>query len=73
MMTMNEYRYLMRMRPPCPGALPKDGLLEAHEIDETFGGVHYWGIATYTRKLTKEECNQYELDQCHNIFQSENT
>jgi len=59
---MSTYCYLMRMRPPGPGAVPKDGLrmVDYDEVDKD--GTHYWGHAYYGRELTKEEMDKYEMD-----------
>ena len=53
------YNYGMRSRGFSPGAQPKDGLLEAEAdpFDE------YWNVLIYSRKLTKQECHDYELDE----------
>lgn len=58
------YPYRCLMRPPMPGAIPKDGLdhvefLEGH----TLSGHYFWGTAVYTRKLTREEIDHYDLEQ----------
>lgn len=57
--------YRMLMRPPVPGALPRDGLIR---VDDNCGYSpktrhHYWGTAEYKRKLTKEELDNYEMEE----------
>lgn len=49
------YRYAPRLRPPSPGAVPREGL-----IGTTRGGE--WGVAEYSRELTPQEIRDYELD-----------
>lgn len=49
--------YGMKLRPPGPGAQPKEGLLKAME----FGG-RYHGLLTYDRQLAAEEEYQYDLE-----------
>lgn len=57
--------YYCPNRPPAPGAVPAIGLTEA----EDFGGRRYifaidrmaWGCVRYTRELTFDEVEQYEL------------
>lgn len=55
--------YLCLMRPPGPGAVPRDGL-ESVDFRErkTLSGHHSWGMAVYTRELTEEEIRHYELE-----------
>ena len=59
-----SFRYLFLMRPPAPGAFPRDGLQEIG-FDEGYAhsGHHYWGWADYNRKLTAEEIWNYELEE----------
>ena len=40
---MNEYRYMMLMRPPVPGAIPREGLVEVLDRESWRNGRHYWG------------------------------
>jgi hypothetical protein len=47
--------YAPRLRPPGPGAIPKDGLVEVRE-----GGTH--GIVVYSRALSEKELGEYELN-----------
>lgn len=56
------WAYRCIMRPPVPGAIPKDGLsyIDDHE-GYTLSGHHYWGTALYTRELTAEETDHYDL------------
>ena len=60
---MEEYHYLARMRPPGPGAVPREGLLYANCQERWIGGQHYWGEAVYNRRLPKEEADHYELEE----------
>lgn len=53
-----RYRYGMRLRGFSIGCQPKDGLRDI-EGDKT---GRYWNILGYDRKLTDEECRDYELD-----------
>ena len=56
-------RYLFLMRPPMPGAFPRDGLQEiGFDEGQTLSGHHYWGWAEYDRELTKKEVFDYELE-----------
>lgn len=59
---MNEYRYMMLMRPPVPGAIPREGLVEVLDRESWRNGRHYWGEVVYSRKLTAEEVSHYELE-----------
>lgn len=62
---MIKYVYAMLERPPGPGAQPRDGLVEASEkecfVPRGPVRVHVWGFATYSRILTKEECDHYQM------------
>lgn len=57
------YRYACLMRPPGPGAVPRDGLVECgYEQDvDPDTGQDYWGWCDYDRPLTKKEISSYEL------------
>lgn len=56
-------RYALLMRPPMPGAMPREGLMECREISGTTpGGHHAWGWAEYNRRLTEKEISDYELE-----------
>lgn len=58
------YPYRCLMRPPEPGAIPKDGLGYVDwKEGYTLGGHHFWGTAVYNRKLTRDEIEQYELEE----------
>lgn len=58
-------KYYTRNRPPAPGSIPHDGLLEI----EDFGERRYifdidamaWGTAVYNRELAPWEVMRYEL------------
>lgn len=58
------YGYLCLMRPPYPGAVPRDGL-EKIDFKEGRGrsGHFYWGRAVYSRKLSEEEVRHYDLEE----------
>lgn len=57
------YPYRCLMRPPDPGAIPKDGLSYVeYKEGWTLCGHHFWGTAVYTRKLTTEEIEHYDLE-----------
>lgn len=52
-----EYRYGMRLRGFSPGCQPKQGFIRREDA-----GRRYHDILVYSRKLTDEELNEYELD-----------
>ena len=52
------YKYGMRLRGFSPGAQPKEGWIDA----ETDPLDEYWNIIVYNRKLTEQECHDYDLD-----------
>lgn len=52
------YFYGMRNRGFSPGAQPKEGLLDA----ETDPLDEYWNVVVYSRKLSRTECEHYDLD-----------
>ncbi len=61
---MKVYRYYCRLRPPMPGGIPREGLVNTGEYDwpQTFGDVgSVWGFAEYSRPLTDKEIDDYEL------------
>lgn len=58
---MKEYHYFLRMRPPAPGAVPREGLLRCTDREIFYDGQRYWGEAVYNRQLTTEEVEHYEL------------
>lgn len=62
---MLVYLYYCPMRPPAPGAVPRDGLEYAHEYDSRRDvpviGRSAWGYAVYSRELTEKEVSDYEL------------
>lgn len=58
---MDTYHYLTKLRPPEPGAVPREGL-QWCVFDEVYvNNAHYWGRAVYNRKLTPEECEHYDM------------
>lgn len=52
------HKYGMRLRGFSPGAQPKEGWMDT----ETDPLDDYWNILVYSRKLSTEECKQYDLD-----------
>ena len=64
-MNNKKWVYLCLMRPPMPGAVPREGL-DSVDFREgkTPTGHHYWGQAVYARKLTAEEIMHYDLEPC---------
>lgn len=58
------YRYACLMRPPGPGAVPRDGLeyCNADPYIHPFTGRECCGYCDYDRKLTDKEVSDYELD-----------
>ena len=60
---MLRARYATRFRPPMPGAIPRNGLLEIKDEEcHTPTGHHAWGWAEYSRYLTEDEMRNYELE-----------
>ena len=58
------YRYACLMRPPVPGAVPKQWLIDCTFEEGTApSGHHHWGIATYNHKLPKLAIYSYELEE----------
>lgn len=56
-------RYAFLMRPPMPGAMPKQGLIECKDIQGTAPSGHRaWGWADYNRLLSEKEVSDYELE-----------
>ena len=60
---MKVYRYYCQFRPPMPGAIPRDGLVNIADFDypQSFNGISAWGWAEYSRPLTDDEIYHYEL------------
>lgn len=58
---MTEYLYGMRLRGVGPGCQPKEGLLNVY-YGSRYGTREYHNLISYSRRLTKEEEEQYELD-----------
>lgn len=60
---MKVYRYYCQFRPPMPGAIPRDGLVNIDDYDypQSFNGISAWGFAEYSRPLTEKEVHDYEL------------
>jgi hypothetical protein len=57
-------RYATLMRPPQPGAIPRNGLQGIHDGEfVTPSGHHAWGWVEYNRQLTDEEISGYELEE----------
>ena len=55
---MTLYKYGMRLRPFGIGCQPK-GFYIGVDVD---GNSKYWSFVWYEKPLTKEQCEQYELD-----------
>ena len=61
------YRYACLMRPPGPGAAPREGMIScSFEPGSAPSGHHHWGVATYNRILTDKEVYNYELEPLFN-------
>ena len=58
------YRYACLMRPPGPGAVPRDGLeyCNTDPYVHPFTGRECWGYCDYDHLLTDKEVSAYELD-----------
>ena len=52
------HKYGMRLRGFSPGAQPAEGFLDA-EVDPL---DDYWNVLVYSRKLSQEEMEHYDLD-----------
>ena len=57
-----RYLYGMRLRPFGIGCQPSDGLIGCEDGQICDESKDYWDVISYTRKLTKDEEAQYELD-----------
>ena len=59
------YRYYSTQRPLTPGSCPRAGVQEVVNYDEKKSceeiGMDAWGFVEYTRELTKQEADDYEL------------
>ena len=56
------YYYGYILRPPMPGAQPRDGLNSTWDAEGlVYKGLRLWGYAVYTRPLTKEEQQHYSM------------
>lgn len=55
------YTYYCRLRPPAPGAIPKD-TIKINYDNITINNREYWGSVTYNRPLTENEMYNYDLD-----------
>lgn len=62
---MMVYRYYCKYRPPMPGSVPKQGLVNigAYDWPQKFDGIPcgVWGYVEYSRRLTEREIADYEL------------
>ena len=56
-MKKNMYKYGMRLRGFSIGCQPMNGLIDWQDTDGK-----YHSELTYSRKLSIEECEQYDLD-----------
>ena len=60
---MIKARYALLMRPPAPGAIPRDGLLEVgDDCEKAPSGHRAWGWAEYNRVLSEKEKEEYDLE-----------
>ena len=60
---MKRVRYATLMRPPQPGAIPRQGILEVcARTGIAPSGHHAWGWVEYDRELTEEEVKHYDLE-----------
>lgn len=70
--TKERYRYYYLMRPPAPGCQPERGLVEVKAFDrrtyieEIAHGA--WGWCEYSRALTTDEADDFELEPAGNIY-----
>lgn len=59
------YRYYSTQRPLTPGSCPRAGVQEVVNYDEKKFceeiDMDAWGFVEYTRELTKQEADDYEL------------
>ena len=58
------YVYLCLMRPPMPGAVQIDGLIQCEDKEgrSMENGHHYWGRVVYSRKLSGGEIRHFDLE-----------
>ena len=60
---VTTYRYVCLERPPGPGAVPREGLLDSYCMAVTApNGYAGWGYVDYDRKLTPKEQEHYDLE-----------
>lgn len=62
---MKKFTYYCMLRPPTPGAIPKDGIVEVVDKKIVKNNMEYWGYVTYNRELTKKELYQYDLEKIY--------
>lgn len=62
MQKITEYYYGMRLRGASPGAQPKKGMRRICDKATFEDGALYHDVVAYSRVLTEEECEQYDLD-----------
>lgn len=58
---MREYLYGMRLRGAGPGCQPTEGLMNIY-YGSQYGTRVYHNLISYSRRLTKKEEEDYELD-----------
>jgi len=62
---MEMYKYFCLRRPPDLGAVPRAGLqyVESYRAKKYIFAlkIHAWGYAVYSRPLSAEEIDEYEL------------
>jgi len=58
------YAYYCLMRPPMPGAVPRNGLVQCEDKEgvSLTSKHHYWGRVVYDRPLSTEEVLHFELE-----------
>ena len=64
---MPTVRYAALLRPPGPGAVPREGLTDCgYDEIRTPSGRHAWGWCIYGRELSPEEVEHYDLERIPN-------
>lgn len=62
---MKKFTYYCSLRPPMPGAIPKNGIVEVVDEKIVKNNMEYWGYVIYNRELTKKELYQYDLEKIY--------
>lgn len=59
------FKYYMILRPPMPGAMPRNNLTDMKDFgDRTYApeiGREAWGWITYSEPLSKKDIEHYDL------------